>query len=167
MNTRAFVRNPGVIYVKGKWGVEEIFLAKFLSIFVKNLESWSKKVLKIIKNIKNPKSRKMASPLPTSCVPQVGNPWSSTFQLNPLKTTATQTLFILCKIWRENHHNSLFYNLAVHLEGTRSTLLCPGTVVKAEDSVLRSLGFKSFKPCISRLFFKHPSFGSKAWSKKR
>jgi hypothetical protein len=44
MYTRAFVRNSGVVYVKENGGLRKFFLAKFLSIFVKNLESWSKKV---------------------------------------------------------------------------------------------------------------------------
>ncbi len=48
----------------------------------------------------------------------------------PKNFCGTLTLYITGKIWEKTHYNSLFYNLAAHLEVTRGTLLCPVTVVE-------------------------------------
>jgi hypothetical protein len=51
--------------------------------------------------------------------------------LNLLKHfCATPVLYFIGQILVKTHYNSLFYNLAAHLEGTRCTLLYPGTVVE-------------------------------------
>ncbi len=51
-----------------------------------------------------------------------------------------------------------------HRGGGKGDMIGCGLVVKAEDSRLKGCGFKS---PLRRPFFRHHSFGSNAWSKKR
>ena len=67
------------------------------------------------------------------------------------KNSLLNNLFYLSSLFDNWIWNTLFSRASSH-----------GLVVKAEDSWLRGRGFK---PPLRRPFFRHHSFGSKAWSK--